>query len=68
MLGQLIGDQDLLRGYSDIIFEYRILVRPLELVIIVMGDFFARDSKNGVPKLMLCLKIYRIVSILHDST
>ena len=68
MLGQLIGDQDLLRGYSDIIFEHRILVRPLELVIIVMGDFFARDSKNGVPKLMLCLKIYRIVSILHDST
>ena len=68
MLGQLIGDLDLLRGYSDIIFEHRILVRPLELVIIVMGDFFARDSKNGVPKLMLCLKIYRIVSILHDST
>ena len=28
--GRLIGDQDLLRNYSDIIFQHRILVRPPE--------------------------------------
>ena len=35
---------------------------------IVVGSFFARDSKNGVPELMFCLKICRMASLLQDST
>ena len=31
---------------------------------IVVGGFFARDSKNGVPGHMLCLKIWRTASML----
>ena len=35
---------------------------------IVAGDFLARDSKKGVPGQMLLSKIYKMTSILHDST
>ena len=35
---------------------------------IIVGDFFRRDSKNGVFGLMLHLKIYKMTSILQDST
>ena len=31
---------------------------------IIADDFFERDSKNGVPGLMFCLKIYKIAFIL----
>ena len=36
----------------------------LNRLSVVVGDFFARDSKNGVLELMLHLKIYRMASIL----
>ena len=35
---------------------------------IVVGGFFARNLKNGVPELMLFLKIYKMVSLLQNST
>ena len=35
---------------------------------IVVGDFLASDSKNGVPGQMLHLKICRTASILQAST
>ena len=35
---------------------------------IVASSFLERDSKKGVPRQMLLLKIYKMVSMLHDST
>ena len=52
MPGQTIGDQDLLssRQTSSSSMKY-LFARPNRLSIVVDG-FFARDSKNGVPRQM----------------
>ena len=62
----MISDQNMLRNCSDIIFEY--LFAHLNRSSIVVDDFFARDSKNGVPGLMLHLKICKMASTLQDLT
>ena len=44
------------------------LFTSLNRLSIVASDFFVRDSKNDVPEKMFHLKIYKMASMLQDST